>query len=81
MAQVSKINLSEATSSAIVVLDNGDRHAFEVTDLKNGSEELKTDAANGRLALFLSLYESDTDEQIALVEDAATDWTVLFEAA
>lgn len=79
MSKVTLITYSVASAQALVTLENGDRHGFNLED--GGKDQIVEDATNGELELYLSLFDSDTPEEMSESEGKATDWVEVFRAA
>lgn len=81
--EVTKIEVSEATAQALVTVSNGDQHAFRLTadDLSTSVQEMLKDAKEGKLAMYLSFYEGDTEEEINSTLAEASDWKPVFQTA
>lgn len=81
MAKVTSIIKSAESMNAIVVLDNGDQHAFQLhIDSDKASAQILGDAASGKLATYLDFFESDTDEEIAETKSQGNDWVEIYSA-
>lgn len=81
MSKVTNIRVSQATAQAVVVLENGDRHAFNFGDnYDDGLQEMLTDAKSGELSDYLQFFDSDSDDEIGETFAEATDWADAYNA-
>lgn len=89
MSQVTKVEASVSTGTALVTVTGGEVFSLDVQELEKDGEgraQVIEDSANGELANYLDMVALGTNDptvatKIAARRDSANDWEVIYEAA